>query len=161
MKKGFNRIARYISLLSLFIVVMLVYIVVLAKIQIDGSKNAPVNDEVAYTRTVTVSGLRGEIYDRNGKLLVGNDTRYDLLLEYGAIPDTSEELNNSILKILEALNKTDSNDRLTATCPVLTGRYPDMSYASFADEDSYSDFIKILDKNNLEEFLCMIFPMLL
>ncbi len=150
MKKGFNRIARYISLLSLFLVVMLVYIVVLAKIQIDGAKNAPVNDEVAYTRTVTVSGLRGEIYDRNGKLLVGNDTRYDLLLEYGAIPDTSEELNDSILKILDALKKTNSSDCLTATCPVLTGRYPDMSYAEFSDEDAYNDFIKILDKNKLD-----------
>ena len=56
MKKGFNRIARYISLLSVFVVVMLVYIVMLAKIQIDGSKNPTENDEVAYTRTVTAYG---------------------------------------------------------------------------------------------------------
>ena len=150
MKKGFNRIARYISLLSLFLVVMLIYIVMLAKIQIEGSKNPPENDEVAYTRTVTVSGLRGEIYDRNGKLLVGNNTSYDLLLEYGAIPDTSEELNNSILKILEALDKTNSRDRLSASCPILTGIYPDMVYTGFEDEDAYDDFIKILDKNKLE-----------
>lgn len=150
MKKEFNRIARYTSLLSLFLIVMLVYIVMLAKIQMEGAKNPSENDEVAYTRTVTVSGLRGEIYDRNGKLLVGNNTSYDLLLEYGAIPDTSEELNTSILKILDALDKTNSTDRLSNTEYIFIGTYPDISYTSLNNKDIYDDFIKILDKNKLE-----------
>ena len=78
--------ARYIALMCVFLAVMAVYVIVLAVNQIDGSTADRKNAEIADTRQVTVSGLRGEIYDRNGVLLVGNSNSYDLIFEYGSIP---------------------------------------------------------------------------
>ena len=153
MKKGFNRTVRYISLLSVFLAVMLFYVIVLAKIQIEGSSDEETDPSVAYTRTVTVSGLRGEIYDRNGVLLVGNSTSYDLVFEYGAIPDTTAELNRSILNVLEAVNATDSADKLCEDYYVLDGTYPHLTYideVAYSDSEEYQNLKKILEANGLD-----------
>ena len=100
---------RYWIVGVIFVLLCTVFVVVLAVIQIRGSRDGDWGDDVI-TRTVTVAGLRGEIYDRNGKLLVGNATTYDLLFEYGAMPDTRREINDSLLSLLEALRKTGNED---------------------------------------------------
>ena len=128
MKKSFNKAARYLSITGVFVLVMLVYVVLLARIQINGAKNRVDDGGVAYTRTVSVSGLRGEIYDRNGVLLVGNSTSYDVVLEYGAIPDTTSELNRSILSVLEAIKEKGCEDKLCLELYALEGTYPDLQY---------------------------------
>jgi len=153
MKKSFNSKARYLSLLSVFAAVIIVYIVILAKTQIDGSKDSTDDLSVAYTRTYSVSGLRGEIYDRNGKLLVGNDTSYDLVLEYGAIPDTTTELNTSLLELIEAINATGNSEKICTDYYVLEGEYPELSYVDalrYGDSEEYQYFVKILEANRLD-----------
>ncbi len=152
MKKSFNKTLRYLSITGVFLAVMLIYVVLLAKIQIDGSKNR-VDDGVAYTRTVTVSGLRGEIYDRNGVLLVGNSTSYDLMFEYGAIPDTTSELNRSILSALDAIKTTGSEDKLCLDRYALVGTYPELSYCDavkYGDTEEYKGLVRILEANGLD-----------
>lgn len=153
MKKGFNIKARYLSLLSVFALVMLVYVILLAKIQIEGSKDPSADPSIAYTRTYSVSGLRGEIYDRNGVLLVGNDTSYDLVFEYGAIPDTTAELNRSLLNVLEAIEATGNSDKLCEDHYILEGEYPNLSYTDsvrYTDSDEYKYFVKVLEANRLD-----------
>ncbi|MBO5415685.1 MAG: hypothetical protein J6A83_03560 [Clostridia bacterium] len=154
MKKNSGSVARYISVLSVFVVIMLVYVVVLAVIQINGAKRPVEDNPAAYTRTVTVSGLRGEIYDRNGVLLVGNSTSYDLLLEYGAIPDTTSELNLVILEIFEAIEATESEDKLCEDYYIFHGTYPRLHYVealTYSNSPEYEYLVKILDANGLEE----------
>ena len=70
MSQKYNMTARYISLMCVFLAVMVFYIIVLTVHQVNGSSTERKNAEIADTRQVTVSGLRGEIYDRNGVLLV-------------------------------------------------------------------------------------------
>ena len=152
MKRGFNKTARYLSITGVFLSVMLLYIVLLAIIQINGAKNK-VDDGVAYTRTVTVSGLRGEIYDRNGVLLVGNSTSYDIILEYGAIPDTTSELNRSILAALEAIREKGCEDKLCLDLYALEGTYPDLRYCEavkYSNTREYDALVKILESNGLD-----------
>ncbi len=154
LKKSFNATARYLSVLSVFVVVMLVYIIALATIQIEGAKKPSGDSSVAYTRTMTVSGLRGEIYDRNGVLLVGNSTSYDLTLEYGAIPDTSSELNLVILEIFEAIEATQSEDKLCEDYYIFHGTYPNLHYieeVTYSDSEEYGYLVEILDANGIEE----------
>ncbi|MBQ7384245.1 MAG: hypothetical protein IJV72_05585 [Clostridia bacterium] len=154
MKKSFNSTARYISVLSVFVVVMLVYVVVLAVIQVKGAKSPVEENPAAYTRTVTVSGLRGEIYDRNGVLLVGNSTSYDLILEYGAIPDTTSELNRVILEIFEAIEATESEDKLCEDYYIFHGTYPRLHYleeVTYSNSPEYEYLAEILDANGIEE----------
>lgn len=153
MKKSFNKAARYLSITGVFVLVMLVYVVLLARIQISGAKNRVDDGGVAYTRTVSVSGLRGEIYDRNGVLLVGNSTSYDVVLEYGAIPDTTSELNRSILSALEAINEKGCEDKLCLELYALEGTYPDLQYCEavkYTDSREYAALTKILDANGLD-----------
>ncbi len=150
-KKGVGGKARAIILLSIFAAVMLFYAGFLAKIQIEGS-HEKTDSPAAYTREVTVSGLRGEIYDRNGVLLVGNNTGYDLILEYGAIPDTTSELNSSILEILEAIEATGSESTRTEDYYPLVGKYPELSISDAAKDSSTDEhyyLVKVLESNKL------------
>ena len=153
MRTKFNRTARYVTLLGVFLLVMSFYAVMLAKIQIDGPTTTPSDKSVAYTRTVSVSGLRGEIYDRNGVLLVGNSTSYDLVFEYGSIPDTTAQLNRSILAALEAVEACGSSDKLCLDLYALEGSYPDLYYSDAVaseNSDEYRALVKILEANSLD-----------
>ena len=135
-----------------FLAVMLFYTVMLAKIQISGPTTERSDGTIAYTRTVSVSGLRGEIYDRNGILLVGNSTSYDLVFEYGSIPDTSSELNRSILSALQAIRATSNENKLCLDLYALDGNYPDLYYteaAKLSGTDESNALLRILDANSL------------
>ena len=145
--------ARYISLMCVFLAVMVFYIIVLAHSQINGSPAERKNAEIADTRQVTVSGLRGEIYDRNGVLLVGNSKSYDLIFEYGSIPYTTKELNRSLLGALDALEQTDSMDKLCDEYFPFVGEYPDLEFSeavSYEGTDEYEYLLKVLEANNLD-----------
>lgn len=146
---------RYASLAGVFALICLVFIVVLAVIQIRGPQTDYysffLND--ANTRTVTVAGLRGQIYDRNGVLLVGNSTSYDLLYEYGAMPDSFDEVNASLLKTLDAIDEAGEEDKLSDDLFPLDGFYPNVRYrAAIADTASneYYHLQKVLERNGLD-----------
>ena len=74
-RKKPNITVRSIALASAFAVICLVFIIVMGAVQIKGPQTdyTPGGDN---SRTVTVSGLRGEIYDKNGVKLVGNSTHH-------------------------------------------------------------------------------------
>ena len=127
---------RFVIPAIVFTLICIVFVIVLAVIQIKGAKNPEERRDVT-VRTVTVPGLRGEIYDRNGKLLVGNATTHDLVFEYGAMPDTRREVNSSLLSILDGLSKTGNGDKLADDFFILDGYYPNYQYVSaMSDEDS-------------------------
>ena len=145
--------ARYISLAFVFLAVMVFYIIVLAQNQIDGSSTDRKNAEIADTRQVTVSGLRGEIYDRNGVLLVGNTKSYDLIFEYGSIPYTTRDFNRSLLQAIDALDKTGSMDHLCDDYYPFLGTYPDIEYVEavqYEGSDEYNYLVKVIEANSLD-----------
>ena len=143
---------RFIIPAVIFTVICAVFVVVLAVIQIKGyGKSDPKSDLTV--RTVTVAGVRGEIYDRNGKLLVGNATTHDLIFEYGAMPDTRREINASLLSILEGLRRTGNGDKLADDLFVLDGYYPDYKYVSAMsnkDSDEYYHFTRVMEANKMD-----------
>ncbi len=139
--------------MCVFLAVMAVYIVVLALNQINGSTTDRKNAEIADTRQVTVSGLRGEIYDRNGVLLVGNERRYDLIFEYGSIPYTTREFNRSLLEALDALARTDKLDRLCNEYFPFVGQYPELEYSEavrIEGSEQYKYLLRVLEANQLD-----------
>lgn len=103
---------RFFVLAGSFIVIMLVFTVLLAINQIKGT-SGKYTSEGLITRVETVAGERGRIYDRNGKLLVGNASHYDLVFEYGSMPDRRAEVNDSLLECLIALEKTGNSAKRT------------------------------------------------
>ncbi len=143
---------RFVIPAAVFTLICAIFIVVLAVIQIKGSKKPDDQTDVT-VRTVTVPGLRGEIYDRNGKLLVGNATTYDIMFEYGAMPDTRREINASLLSILEGLSKTGNGDKLSDDLFVLDGYYPDYQYVSELsnkDSNEYYHFQRVMKANEMD-----------
>ncbi len=143
--------SRFLILGTVFAIICLAFLVTLAVTQIRGGDSS-YSDDGTVTRTVTVAGLRGEIYDRNGVLLVGNSTSYDLIFEYGAMPDTRREVNKALLSILEALTVTGNGDKMCENLCPLEGTYPNMQYTkALSDKEStlYKGYIRVLERNNL------------
>ncbi len=150
-RNNLNYTARYVGIAAVFLLVCLFYVIKIFDIQSDGA-GKDFNDEGHVTRTYTVAGLRGEIYDRNGVLLVGNDIKYNIVFEYGAIPDTTPELNRSILAALEAIELCGCNENLSDDLYVLEGTYPSFRYSSIVNDKNskeYAALMRILDANKL------------
>ena len=134
---------RYVFIAAFFCVVCLIFAIALAVVKIIGPQQEYLSDGDYIIKTVTVSGLRGEIYDRNGKLLVGNATTYDLIFEYGSMPDTHNEINVELLEAIEAIEKTDNKSKLAEDLYPIDGMYPNVRYVS-AVENPSSEHAKAL-----------------
>ena len=78
---------RYLFLGGLFFIVCLVFAVRLARYQLAGTDRYDYARIGTYTRRETVTAQRGEILDRNGVPLVTNSYYYNVLLDYGRMPD--------------------------------------------------------------------------
>lgn len=130
--------ARYLALGIFFAAVCLGFLVALAAAQIRGPQYT--EDEEGVIRTYTVPGVRGEIYDRNGRLIVGNATSYDLVYEYGAMPDTRSEVNRALLDVLTALEVTGNGDKLSEDLFALQGTYPNMKFSAKLKDKTSTHF---------------------
>lgn len=151
-QKKVNTGIRYAAIAGVFAAVCLIFIIVLAVVQIRGPQTT-YSSEKENTRTVTVAGLRGQIYDCNGVLLVGNSTSYDLLYEYGAMPDTYAEINSSLLEILDAIKQNGEEDKLSDDYFPLSGIYPNMQYISAVSDPASTEYYylqRVLSRNGLD-----------
>ena len=149
-EKTANTNLRYAVLSISFCVICLAFLITLGVIQMIGT-DAEYDD--ATVRTVTVSGLRGEIYDCRGRLIVGNSTDYDLIYEYGAMPETYKEINAELLDVIDTLERTGNSDKLTKNYFPIVGDYPDVSYSEAAqDKESveYYQLTKVLSRLELD-----------
>ena len=153
MSKNINVGRRYAVIAIAFAVICVAFIIALSSVLIKGPQTE-YDPDAKNTRVVTVTGLRGEIYDRNGKLLVGNSTTYDLLYEYGAMPNTYAEINKELLYILDAIRTVDSREHLSEDYFPLRGTYPDMQYASAISDTASTEYYylqRVLKRAGLDE----------
>lgn len=140
-KRQVTKKGRFLALGIAFLTICIAYLVVLSVIQINGGGK---KDIAASERRVQVAGIRGEIFDRNGKLLVGNSTSYDLVYEYGAMPATYNEINRELLDLLNALDEKGMSELLSEDLYVLEGTYPDLVYRDevYDEESNYNYHFK-------------------
>ena len=98
-----DHLERYIVVAGFFICVMLVFIARLITIQIAGQDyyTEAVTDKT-YVRYETIQAQRGEIFDRNGNLLVANKYTYSVYLDGGSFPVKNSEKNAVLLELLAA-----------------------------------------------------------
>ena len=100
-----ERISRFRAaiLLSLFALVLVLYAGKLFRLQIIDTDGKTDNTTV-YTTITTVRAARGDILDRNGKVLVGNRASYDLVFNHYVIKSANnrnDHLRNLYLKCVE------------------------------------------------------------
>ena len=149
---------RMIIIAGIFAIVCAVYLMRLVKLQIiDGpSKDNTATDGETVERQVTIQASRGQIYDTNGKLLVGNEYTYDMYLDYDAMPYTRAEWNDTLIIAAEAIeratadNGTDIVPSKSLFC--LTGQYPGFSYSEQVLDASSEQYKKICEKITSDEF---------
>lgn len=116
---------RYLIIGVFFVLICIVYIFSAFRIQgLYGGKDAEADD--GYTeRYVTLSAVRGEIFDTNGKVIVSNEYIYSLIYDYSAMRKTYSEQNEDILAVLSLLDGTDF--RTESQCP-FKGVYPSITF---------------------------------
>ena len=93
--------ARYLLIVLAFCVIATIYLGRLFYIQISGRDQS--SEPISTVREVTIQAVRGEIYDRNGKKLVGNRYTYDVSLSFSAYTGMSTHEKNEAYLSLSAL----------------------------------------------------------
>ena len=132
-KKSYNH--RFLALGIAFCVICAAFLVYLGVTQIRGAKYYfPRSDDII--RTETVYGERGRIFDRNGKLLVGNTANFNLIFEYGSMSDKRKEVNLALLECIKALKETGTSAYRADDYFPLAGSYPNMSIKNDARDES-------------------------
>lgn len=139
---------RTVELIGFFCVICAVFCARLVYYQVFArDKYAPAEDGTR--ETVYIEASRGNICDRNGKVLVTNRTTYTFQLDYATIPDTRAELNGVLLTALDAMDAAGGTmTRPTNLCP-FTGTYPDIEFCEeFTTNGAmYDEFDRLLEKN--------------
>lgn len=131
-----NYFMRYIAIAAIFCAICVVYLGRLFFIQITGNQNDKSNTN---TRTVTISAVRGEIYDRNGSPLVTNRYTYDLTLSYTGLSALGTRIaNETCLSLLDALKNSGESEKHVEKFFPFEGAYP---YYSFSEEARDTDSI--------------------
>lgn len=125
-----NHYMRIVAIAAIFCVVCVVYVGRLFFIQITGNQSGKSDTN---TRTVTISAVRGEIYDRNGKPLVTNRYTYDLTLSYAGLSSLgSQTSNKTCLSLLDALESSGDGEKHVEKFFPFEGAYPYYSYTADA-----------------------------
>lgn len=147
-----------------FLLICAIFLVYLGATQINGAKYFfPRSDDII--KTETVYGERGRIFDRNGKLLVGNTANYKLIFEYGSMADKRKDVNLALIECLKALNETNTDAYRTDDYFPFIGTYPNMSLKNTASDETsnvgyyYQRFLKKqeLEKNATADKICEYF----
>ena len=161
-KKSYDH--RFLALGIVFSVICTVFLVYLAVTQIRGAKYYfPRSDDII--KTETVYGERGRIFDRNGKLLVGNTANYNLIFEYGSMADKRKDVNLALIECIKALKETDTAEYRADDYFPLIGTYPNMSLKNSASDETtdvgyyYQRFLKKqkLENDTSAEQICKYF----
>ena len=105
---------RFNVLMVIVCIVGIVFICQLFNLQIVNGASYREQSENRLVREIKVTAPRGEIYDRYGKLLVTNDTGYNVNLYYTKI--SKKKLNVVLLKLANILEK--NNDTYYNNFPV-------------------------------------------
>lgn len=138
-----NGIARYISLIVIVVAIFSVYAFFLFKMQIINSDYYKEQSQKRIYSTETISASRGNIYDRNGQLLVTNETVYTVKFSRPLLPtDTQNEIILSLCQLL-----TLKGDEYYDTLPLLM----ESPFTFKTDESSQKQLTALKEKLKLEQ----------
>ncbi len=139
MKKPKTLAWRYLAFVGVFAVICLFYVFRLAGLQIFGERDAVRReyDVKTFTYTVSIPAIRGDICDRDGKIIATTKKAYSLAFDYWSMPADKSKANQSILTALETVEVLGLWDLLTEDYFPFEGEYPDLQFSNEArDEDS-------------------------
>ena len=138
-----NGLARYIIITVAVALIFVSYAFVLFKMQIIDNDYYKEQSQKRIYSTENITASRGNIYDRNGQLLVTNETVYTVKISKLLLP--SDKQNDIILKLCSLLKSKD--EQYYDTLPI-SMRAP---FTFFDDEDSVKRVSKLYEDLKLEQ----------
>lgn len=143
---------RIFCIVVLLVVICTVYFIRMFNIVANADPSERI-ETGTYTRREPIQALRGEIYDRNGKVLVYNEYTYNMVFDYDAMAATQIDRNYAILQAVYAVNSTSNQSHRTETSFPFDGAYPNYTYSAEAkdtDSNIYYRLLKRIAQNELE-----------
>ena len=130
---GFKKImsSRLVALGIIFTGMFSILVVTLFRLQILEGENYLHKYIQKTKRTVTTAGTRGNIYDRNGKLLAHNELAYTVMIQDTGDYPSNQEKNTMILQLVEILNK--HGETIEGKLEVAINSSGDMVYTSSSE----------------------------
>lgn len=136
---------RLIGCLLLVAAILLVYVLRLAQWQlIEGEKYAEISDDSS-NFYVKLDAARGEILDRNGNILAGNRTTYNVVMNALTM---EEDRNPAILAALNILQ--EDNVKWIDTLPIVLNEAGEYEFAK--GKESEIETLKSADMLNMQEY---------
>ncbi len=120
---------HHIVLGAFFIIVCAIYLVRLVNIQLVSSEEyapAAIPDSLT-KRTVVLAAQRGQIFDRNGKLIVGNRYTYSIELDAQRL-GTNEAKNELLAEVVSTARSAEEEQTLAAQTVLFDGIYPNLAF---------------------------------
>lgn len=137
---------------AIFAIVCLVFFVRLVNITVNAGPKQIRTD--TYERREPIQALRGQIYDREGRVLVYNEYSYDMIFDYDAMAATNIDRNYAILQAVYAVNSTGNGDKRVESSFPFDGEYPNYTYSAEVrdiDSDVYYRLLKRIAEDELED----------
>lgn len=137
---------------AIFAIVCLVFFVRMVNITVNAGPKQIRTD--TYERREPIQALRGQIYDREGRVLVYNEYSYDMIFDYDAMAATNIDRNYAILQAVYAINSTGNGDKRVESSFPFDGEYPNYTYSAEArdiDSDVYYRLLKRIAEDELED----------
>ena len=151
MKSKLNFSVRVFCIIAAFLLICAVFII--RMINICATAEPGQVNVSTYERREPIQAVRGEIFDRNGKKIVGNSYTYDLVLDYDAMAATQLLRNYDILELLDALDKLEAEGKTGESSFPFEGTYPNYKYSDGAldiESNIYYRLLKRIAENELE-----------
>ena len=149
-KRPRRHAARYTALIVVFCAICAIFLARLINFQVvSRAEYAPPDTGGETVERVYVSAKRGNICDRNGKVIVTSGEKYSLILNYSTIPDTKSEVNELLLTALTVIDEAGDGSVFPKDLSPFTGTYPNMTFSEefLQNREMYDEFIRLLEKN--------------
>ncbi|MBE6693526.1 MAG: hypothetical protein E7589_02020 [Ruminococcaceae bacterium] len=139
-----KKVARIAALGAFFAICCIVYIVRLGTLELSGENIGGHKSDGTTQRSVIVQAQRGQIYDREGRVLVSNSYTYDITLDYSVFPKEESERNGVIIRVLEALTAFRGYAGFSEERYPLVGEYPNLEYSESAYDTEGNTFASLV-----------------
>lgn len=152
-KRKHGLLWRYLALLGVFVLVCFFYVIRLAGYQLFG-ENTDVRREYdvkSFSYNITIPALRGDICDRDGKIIATTKKAYSLAFDYWSMPADKQAANRSILIALEAVEVLGLET--TEDYFPFEGEYPHLSYSYKAlceGETLHTRLLRVIKRRNFD-----------
>ena len=132
--------ARFYTFIIVSVCIFAAYVFVLFKMQIIDTQYYKEQSESKIYSTETISASRGNICDRNGQLLVTNETVYTIRFSRALLPTQSQD--SIILSLCSLLR--NSNESYYDTLPISDSAPYSFTYENDTSEKQIIDLLETL-----------------